>query len=446
MRWKDLELAGWGNTARVKMPAARPERQAELDATLQAPGGLIARGSGRAYGDAAVLTGGRTVLTQRLDRIVSFDATSGEVVCEPGVTFADLAEAFLPRGFMAPASPGTAYCTIGGAVAADVHGKNHDRHGSFGDHVKWFDLLTADGKTRRVSPFDDPDLFAATIGGMGLTGILRRVAFAMLPGAGFHVRVKERRVRDLEGFLAAFAEARHSATFSVAWIDAMGRGFDFARGILETAEFVDGGSRPKPKGKRNVPFNFPGFALNPLSVKLFNEWWYSRIPRDGCERTRPFVEFLYPLDSIGGWNRIYGKRGFYQFQCVLPDAEAPKGLQRLLEEISSARAASFLAVLKTLGGPGKGMLSFPMSGFTLALDFPRRSGTLELLGRLERITLGHGGRVYLAKDQALSPEGFRAMYPRLPELEATLARVDPGGRFASDLSHRLRIKPRDLRA
>ena len=450
MRWKELELAGWGNTARVTMPAARPERQAELDAVLAAqgvaPNGLIARGAGRAYGDAAVLTGGSTVLTQRLDRILSFDEATGEIVCEPGVSFADLAQVFLPRGFMAPASPGTAFCTIGGAVAADVHGKNHDRHGSFGDHVKWFDLLTADGKTRRVTPFDDPELFSATIGGMGLTGILRRVAFTMLPGASHWVRVKERRVRDLEAFLAAFAEVRHSATFSVAWIDAMGRGFDFARGILETAEFVDAGPRPKHKAPRNVPFTFPSVALNPLSVRLFNGWYYGRIPRGGRERARPFVDFLYPLDSIGGWNKIYGKRGFYQFQCVLPDAEAPKGLQRLLEEISASRAASFLAVLKTLGGQGKGMLSFPKSGFTLALDFPRRSGTLELLGRLERITLDHGGRIYLAKDQALSAEGFRAMYPSLPEFEAVLARVDPECRFASDQSRRLNIKPQDLRA
>jgi decaprenylphospho-beta-D-ribofuranose 2-oxidase len=226
----------------------------------------------------------------------------------------------------------------------------------------------------------------------------------------------------------------------------MGRGFDFARGILETAEFVDAGPRPKRKAGPGVPFNFPGFALNPLSVRLFNEFYYGRIPRAGRERGRPFVDFLYPLDTIGGWNRIYGKRGFYQFQCVLPDAEAPRGLQRLLEEISAARAASFLAVLKTLGGQGKGMLSFPMSGFTLALDFPRRKDTLELLGKLERITLDHGGRIYLAKDHALSPEGFRAMYPSLPEFEAVLARIDAAGRFASDQSRRLGIKPQDLRA
>ncbi len=446
MRWKDLELAGWGRAGTVAMPAARPERQAELDGVLAAPGGLIARGAGRSYGDAALLTGGSTVLNQRLDRIVSFNAATGEVVCEPGVTFADLATVFLPRGYMAPTSPGTSFATVGGAVAADVHGKNHDRHGSFGDHVRWFDLLTADGKTRRVSPFNDAELFAATIGGMGLTGILRRVCFTLLPAPSQYVRVHERRIRDLEGFLAAFAEVRHSATFSVGWIDAMGRGFDFARGILETAEFAEHAGTPKPKRAKPVPFTFPAFALNPLTVRLFNEFYYARVPRGGRERERPFVEFLYPLDSLLEWNRIYGKPGFYQFQCVLPDGEAPKGLQRLLEEITTSRGASFLAVLKTLGGQGRGMLSFPMSGFTLALDFPRRGGTDELLARLERITLDHGGRIYLAKDQTMSRTGFRTMYPRLPEFEAVLARVDPNGRFASDLSRRLGITPQDMRA
>ncbi|MBL8837786.1 MAG: FAD-binding oxidoreductase [Alphaproteobacteria bacterium] len=446
MRWKQLDLAGWGRVAPVPMPTARPERQAELDGALRAPGALIARGAGRSYGDCAVLTGGSAVLNERLDRIVSFNAATGEVVTEAGVTFADLAAVFLPRGFMAPASPGTAFATIGGAIAADVHGKNHDRHGSFGDHVRWFDLLTADGQTRRVSPFSDPELFAATIGGMGLTGIIRRACFTLLPAASQYVRVHERRVRDLEGFLAAFAEVRRTATFSVGWIDAMGRGFDFARGIMETAEFAENLGTPKPRRPRPVPFTLPTFALNPLTVRLFNEFYYGRVPRSGRERERPFVEFLYPLDSLLDWYRIYGKPGFYQFQCVLPDAEAPKGLQRLLEEITAAQGASFLAVLKTLGGPGRGHLSFPISGYTLALDFPRRSGTEDLLARLERITLDHGGRIYLAKDQTLSRAGFRAMYPRASDFEAVLARVDPQGRFASDQSRRLGILPQDLRA
>ncbi|MBI3453349.1 MAG: FAD-binding oxidoreductase [Rhodospirillales bacterium] len=443
MNWKDMELSGWGRSSRARVEACRPERQADLAGALNpaAPNGLIAHGAGRSYGDAALNHNGRVALTARLDRILSFDPASGETVCEPGVTFRDLLAAFLPRGFMPPASPGTAFATIGGAVAADVHGKNHDRHGSFGDHVLWLDLMVADGTTRRLSPTSESDLFAATIGGMGLTGIVRAACFRMLPSAAPTVRVKERRIAGLDAFLAAFAEVRETATFSVGWIDALARGAEFGRGILETAEF-EPAIPPPPAGRaKRVPVDFPGFILNPLTVRLFNRAYYARVPAAGRERFARFETFLYPLDALYDWNRIYGRAGFYQFQCVLPDAEAPAGLRALLEEIGRAGNASFLAVLKTLGSAGRGHLSFPMRGFTLALDIPRRSGTDDLMARLERIVRDRGGRIYLAKDATLSPEGFRAMYPKLPRFLETLGRVDPAAVFASDLARRLAIRP-----
>jgi decaprenylphospho-beta-D-ribofuranose 2-oxidase len=443
MNWAEIELTGWGRSARVRSMACRPERANELAAAVASatvPGGIIAYGAGRSYGDAALNSGGMAVITTRLDRILAFDPETGDVVCEPGVTFRDLIDTFVPLGFMPPTSPGTSFTTVGGALANDVHGKNHDRHGSFGNHVHWFDILLADGSWRRVTPDDDPELFAATIGGVGLTGLISAVAFRLLPGATPVVNVNERRIPDLDAFLAAFAEAREKATFSVGWIDALATGRGFGRGILETAEFATG-AEPKPPRPRKVPFDFPSFALHPLVVQAHNVARYLHIPSRGRERLRRFDVFLYPLDAIHDWNRLYGKRGFYQFQCVLPDASAEAGLKSLLSEISHARAASPLAVLKTLGGMGRGLLSFPMRGFTLALDFPRRTGTAELLRRLEDITLEHGGRIYLAKDSVLSREALRTMYPDLPRLEAVLARVDPESRFTSDMARRLGIKP-----
>lgn len=440
-----MELTGWGRSSVARTRACRPERDREIGEAIAEAGTdtLIARGAGRSYGDAALNDGGRTVLTQRLDRLLAFDAATGALVAEPGVTFRDLVDLFAPRGFMPPTSPGTAFATVGGAVAADVHGKNHDRHGSFGDHVLWIDLQTADGEVRRIAPDSDPELFAATIGGMGLTGIIRAVCFRMLGQASPFVRVRERRVRDLDDFLAAFAQVRDTATFSVGWIDALARGGQLGRGILETAEFAPAdAARVRPERTRAVPVDFPSFVLNPLSVRAFNALYYRRVPDSGRERILPFRKFLYPLDAIHHWNRIYGKPGFYQFQCVIPDANARGALTTLLSEIGAAGSASFLAVVKTLGREGRGYLSFPMRGFTLALDFPRRAATEALIRRLEAIALSNGGRVYLAKDALLSPESLRLMYPKTAQFESVLARVDPQARFASDMARRLNLRPR----
>ena len=305
---------------------------------------------------------------------------------------------------------------------------------------EWFELLLADGTTRRVTPESDPELFAATIGGMGLTGIVRAVAFHLLPKATPWVTVHEERISDLDDYLEAFAQVRDTATFSVGWIDALARGASLGQGILETAEFHEDRTMPDPPRPRRVPIDLPSFALNRLSVRAFNEFYRRRVPIAGRERLRPFTEFLYPLDALHDWNRIYGKRGFYQFQCVLPDHSARAGLRSLLETISRTGNPSFLAVLKTLGRAGRGYLSFPTRGHTLALDFPRGGGADDLLRKLEAITLEHQGRVYLAKDSLLSREGFRAMYPQLPQFESVLQRVDPGARFMSDLARRLGLK------
>ena len=264
-----------------------------------------------------------------------------------------------------------------------------------------------------------------------------------MPAPSARVALKETRITDLDNFFAAFAEERERAAFSVGWIDALARGQSMGRGILEIGTFAAEDGAPdsnEQRRQRRIPIDFPSFALNSLSVRLFNRYYYNRLPEAGRERVVPLDAFLFPLDAVHDWNRIYGRRGFHQFQCVIPDAEARAGIGKLLEAISSSRSASFLAVLKTLGGEGRGHLSFPMRGYTLALDFPHRRGTAELFSHLEATTRDHGGRVYLAKDSLLSPEGFQAMYPRLAEFRQVLASCDPEGRFQSDLARRLQIR------
>lgn len=440
MRWKEMPLQGWGRAHTARVEAARPERLSELAhavASAASRNGVAAFGAGRSYGDNALNDGGNTVLTERLDRILAFDPATGAIAVEPGVTFNRLLQTFLPRGWLVPVTPGTAFATLGGALAADVHGKNHETAGSFGRHVRWFDLLTPDGETRRVTPDDDPELFRATIGGMGLTGVILGLCLRLERVGSNAALVRERRIGDLDGFLAAFAE--RDQPYSVGWIDALARGRAQGRGILETARPAEA-TVPEPSPRRHkVPVDFPGFALNGVSVSAFNALYWRRVPAAGRERPVHWSRFLYPLDSILDWNRIYGKRGFRQFQCVVPFDGGEAALRRLLDEIAKSRAASFLAVLKAMGPGGEGMLSFPRAGYTLALDFPEKPGSRDLLARLERITRDSGGRIYLAKDSCQSPEGFAEAHP-LDPFRAVLERVDPNRRVRSDQARRLGIR------
>lgn len=442
-----MRLSGFGRTAQAEVLAARPERISEAIEAVRAlaeaegePATLLAHGRGRSYGDVALNHGGRVLLTERLDRLQSLDEDTGILVAEAGVTFHDLMDVFLPRGWMAPVSPGTGYASLAGALANDVHGKSHERVGSIGDHIAWIDLLLPSGELRRVRPESDPELFRATIGGLGLTGIVLQLALRLMKAPSGAVRVRERRMANLGAFLDALEACRHDATFSVGWLDGLAKGAALGRGILETAELAEGESLPhRPLRPMRVPFDLPSFALNPLTVRTFNAAFLRRVPARGRERVLPLARFLHPLDGLADWNRIYGRRGFYQFQCVLPDEAAAKGLRRLLACIADAGSASFLAVLKTLGGEGKGYLSFPMKGYTLALDFPRSEPSTALIARLEAIVLDHGGRVYLAKDALLSPAAFRAMYPEHERFKAALAGLPNGVRFRSDLARRIGI-------
>lgn len=444
MQTSRVELCGWGRVRRAKVTALIPETRDETVASLRTlrEGTIITYAGGRSYGDAALNSDGHVLITRRLNRILSFEPSSGTVVCEPGVTFRDVLREFLPKGFVAPVSPGTGFTTIGGAVANDVHGKNHDIAGSFGNHVRWIDLLVPSGDVVRISARDRPDWYCATIGGVGLTGIMLAICFDLKSVRSNAVEVEEHRIPDLDSFFAAFENIRDRHTFSVGWIDALARGSGLGRGILETAEFASTSITKAPSRSLRFPIDLPPFVLNPWTIAGFNSLYYRRIPPAGRKRYRLFEELLYPLDGILDWNRMYGRRGFYQFQCVVPQDSAQRAIQRLLEEISRARLASFLAVLKTLGGEGLGFLSFPMRGYTLALDLPRRTGTEDLMQRLAEITLHCGGRVYLAKDACLQARQFAAMYPKLDRFRDVVDEIDPQRLLRSDLERRLGIRDR----
>jgi decaprenylphospho-beta-D-ribofuranose 2-oxidase len=412
---------------------------------------LVARGLGRSYGDAAVVRHGRTVLTERLDRFLQFDARTGVLECEAGVTINALIDHFLPLGFFPSVVPGTKHVTLGGAIAADVHGKNHHVAGAFSRHVRSFRLLTASGAELECSRANNADLFWATIGGMGLTGIITDVRLTLSPVPSPYVSVRYERASNIDDALELFHADDHRYAFSVAWIDCLSRGGSLGRAVLMRGDFAPNelltarqrhdGSRRSPTPRLSVPGSAPQFVLATPLMRAFNAGYYHSHP--GAPRTKvlSYEPFFFPLDKIRNWNRLYGRRGFLQYQCVLPSVGGREGLIRILEMISSSGSASFLAVLKRFGEgePGQ-LLSFPRVGYTLALDLPNRGPEVfELLERLDALVVRFGGRVYLAKDARMRPETFRAMYPEFRTWLAIKNEVDPDWRFSSDLAVRLRL-------
>lgn len=400
-------LSGWGRYPVVPCRINKPRTVDAVRATLTQDGptrpGLIARGMGRSYGDSAVNPGG-VIDMRHLNHMLDFDAERGVLSVEAGVVLGEIIDAFLPRGWFPPVTPGTKFVTIGGMIAADVHGKNHHCDGAFGNFVEWIDLMGADGQITRCTPSENAALFAHTIGGMGLTGIILRAAFRLRRVESAWIRQETIPCRNLEAAMTAFEEAQ-VATYSVAWIDCLASGADLGRSILMLGEHATAAQVPQAKHpfetpKRRalrVPLDAPSWALNRLSVRAFNALYYRQGARKPKISVVDWDSYFYPLDAILEWNRIYGKPGFAQFQCVIPPDQAKAGLTALLEATSKAGQGSFLAVLKRLGAQ-ESTFSFPMDGYTLALDFPVNDAVLALLEQLDEITLEHGGRFYLAKD------------------------------------------------
>ena len=429
-------LAGWGRFPRVACQVAEARGEGETRARLAEGRSWIARGAGRAYGDAALNPDGVLSLA-RSNRLLAFDPATGELACEAGVMLADVVETFLPRGWFPPVTPGTRFVTLGGMAACDVHGKNHHGAGAFGRHIRWLDLMLADGSVVRTVPGED--LFGATIGGMGLTGVILRLAFRLIPVQSPLIRQETLAAPNLDAAMAAF-EANRAATYSVAWIDCLATGAAQGRSLVHlgehaTAEAARGRPLTVPRAPRRVPIDVPAFALNALSVRAFNEVYWRR-GRPGVSFVGA-LDYFYPLDGLLEWNRIYGPHGFVQHQCVLPPESARAGLSKLLTLIAARGAGSFLAVLKLMGAATPGAaLSFPMPGYTLALDFKADGANLSLLTELDAIVADHGGRLYFAKDARAGASSLRG-YPDLARFKAVRDRVDPRRRFRSLQSERL---------
>lgn len=444
-------LSGWGRVPVETCAALRPELPRELHAVLDAADGhtLVARGLGRSYGDAALNPDG-VVLTERCNRLLAWDEATGLLTCEAGVSLRDLLRVFVPKGFFLPVMPGTQFVTVGGAIACDVHGKNHHVSGGFSNFVAELTLLDGEGRLRTCSREVHPELFWATIGGMGLTGVITAAVIQLRRISSAYVRMQTRRLPDLDATLADMAETQDEATYAAAWIDGLAKGAALGRSVVMRGEHaghdeLKGLARKHPllppeRSSPAVPARFPGWALNRRTGALFNAL-YRSLKREG-ERLVDFERFFHPLDRLRHWNRLYGRRGFVQYQCVVPPEASAAVFTRILKSARRAGETPFLIVLKRMGPQGEGFLSFPLNGFTLAFDLPYRGeSTRRLAAECDEWVAAAGGRVYLAKDALLNQEHFRAMYPRAQAFLAVKAAVDPKGRFASTLGRRLGLCP-----
>jgi decaprenylphospho-beta-D-ribofuranose 2-oxidase len=443
-------LTGWGRTCPSVARVSSPDNPTELVQALWSQGGrggVIARGLGRSYGDAAQCAGGLVIETTDLGRIEGVDRTSGVVEVDAGVSLAALMKRTLPSGWFVPVTPGTRQVTIGGAIAADIHGKNHHRDGSFCEHVVSATLATPTG-VHEISPQSDPELFWATAGGMGLTGVVLRARIKMRPVETAWMRVDTERHRNLESLMDALERVDPTHRYSVAWLDCSATGSHLGRGILDAGDHAaldELGDRQKeeplaPPGEARLglPVVPPLGLVNALTVGAFNQAWFAKSPtRSG--RLVHLGWFFHPLDAVADWNRLFGRRGFVQYQFVV-GPEHRQVVQQAIELLQRAHAPCSMAVLKRFGSGDPGPLSFPIPGWTLALDLPvGPPGLRRALRELDELVAGAGGRVYLAKDARLDPATFAAMYPRLGEFQAAARRVDPEGLLQSDLSRRLRI-------
>jgi decaprenylphospho-beta-D-ribofuranose 2-oxidase len=409
--------------------------------------GVIARGLGRSYNNAAQCDGGLVISTARLNRIIDLDTDTGVVTCEAGVSLEQLMVAGLPGGWFVPVSPGTRQVTVGGAIAADVHGKNHHVAGSFAKHVLSFDLVLPGGELHTVTRDSEPALFWATAGGMGLTGLVIRATVQLKRVATSRVRVDTVRTADIDETMAVLAEHDRSYGYTVAWSDSLASGAKLGRSVITSGDFAELDDLPagdrqdpfafRPGARLGLPDRFPPGLINRYSVALANDAWYRKAPRHREGELQTIGTFFHPLDGIRNWNRVYGPGGFRQYQYVVPFA-AEAAVRRSFELVAAAHAPSFVTVLKRFGEGDPGPLSFPTAGWTLALDFPARTpGLAGLLDTLDELVVEAGGRVYLAKDSRVPADMLAQMYPRLPEFREMRAKLDPDSILASDLSRRL---------
>jgi decaprenylphospho-beta-D-ribofuranose 2-oxidase len=445
-------LHGWGRTAPtvadVRVVRDAGDVVAAVQSAADLPRGLLARGLGRSYGDAAQNAGGLVLDMTALSRIRSLDADARQVRLDAGVSLDLLMRTALAFGLWVPVLPGTRQVTVGGAIAADVHGKNHHVAGSFGSCVRELELVTADGRLHHLTPDGpDTDLFWATVGGMGLTGILVGATLGLTSVETAYFVVDTERASDIDDLMARLS-ADDSQPYSVAWFDSIATGASLGRAVITRGRSARLDELPQRRRARALQFDAPSLGRMPLvappglvnqaSGRAFNEMWFRKAPKARSGEIQNITTFFHPLDIVGDWNRVYGPRGFCQYQFVVPFG-AETVFRRAVELIAASGQVSCLNVLKRFGPGDPGPLSFPMPGWTLTVDIPVGAGLDHLFRRLDELVLGAGGRLYLAKDSRMSAATLAASYPRLEDFRAVRARVDPTGRFRSDLARRLAL-------
>ncbi|MDB5448965.1 MAG: FAD-binding oxidoreductase [Phenylobacterium sp.] len=424
------ELSSWGRVVRARQDVARPHWRDQLgqavDEAGARPGGGLAVGLARSYGDSGLNSGGAVIAMSGLDRVHGFDPATGVLRADAGMSLDALISLALPHGWFPAVVPGTRFVTLGGAIANDVHGKNHHEAGTFGRHVRRLALHRTDGSVQELSPDDPTGLFAATIGGLGLTGVIAWAELQLSPRAGAFLDSEDIAFRGLDAFFALSEESVRTHAYTAAWVDCTGQGRKLGRGIFSRAN-----PSSDPRGtlhrapRLSILLDAPSALLNPLALRTFNAGYFALKAARAGRRLAHYDSVFFPLDAIGDWNRLYGRAGFYQYQCVVPPASARDAVAELLGQIAASGEGSVLAVLKTFSDlPSPGLLSFPMEGTTLALDFRNRGEpTLKLFDRFDAIVREAGGRLYPAKDGRIGADMFQAGYP---QLAAFAPHVDPG--------------------
>ena len=441
-----MKLSGWGRYPVHDSEVVSPNDISSLRESIYS-GKMIARGNGRAYGDSAIGSK-NTIHMKYFNRMLSFNTDTGTLTAEAGVSLEDVIKVFLPRGWFPYVTPGTKFVTLGGMAAADVHGKNHHKEGSFSNFVDWIELMNKDGNIIRCSHEENTELFQWTLGGMGLTGIIIRLAMRLRRVETAWINQTTISTTNLDATIDLF-EKHEAPTYSVAWIDCQSKGKKLGRSLLifgEHAKISDLSPAAKEnslgikiKKSKTIPFDMPNWLLNHFSISVFNSLYYWNGKRKvGSQELVDWDTYFYPLDAILGWNKIYGRKGFIQFQCVIPPEQSRSGLRSLLEAIVNSGQGSFLAVLKKLGEQAS-PFSFPRSGYTLALDFPVNAKTLDLLEKLDKITLKYSGRFYLAKDSRMSENTLRQTDPRVMDFVKMRTDLEFNDVFKSKQSERLNI-------
>ncbi len=430
-------ISGWGRYPSIDAEVSQPRSLSEIKSDISGRDGFrgIARGQGRSYGDSSIAN--NIISTAHFSRFHDFDAKSGCLSCDAGVSISDILDVFVPKGWFPMVTPGTKYVSVGGAIASDVHGKNHHLVGTFCDHLYSFQIMVANGDVLNCSKSENRDLFIATCGGMGLTGIVLNATFYLQKIKSSFIDETTYKARNLKECFELF-EVNAGADYSVAWVDCLQQGDNLGRSLFMLGKHNEqAGLRETSNSGPSIPFNFPNIALNKYSVRLFNQLYYSRVRSKMRERQVHYNPFFYPLDGIRNWNRLYGANGFVQYQFVLPKDAGLVGMTLILEKIAASGAGSFLSVLKAFGKANANLLSFPFEGYTLALDFKVNDKVLNLLNELDAIVSDYGGRVYLTKDARMSEQTFKKGYPKWEEFQKVREKYGAQGVFSSLQSKRL---------